>query len=160
MKNISDHDNPAELRQLMANARRLGREDIYWLAFRHLCALDGMVGNDALHSDFYATLCAYEELLSEKNSRTTRANRTRQKLARHGVIKCLEDWASDSKETQGFTILVDNGLVELTGEFLVLKHPEHFSPKAISSARKRLKGVEDSKEIGAMLDALGIKLSD
>ena len=158
MKEISAYTDPKELEQLMVNAKRLGRDDVYWAAFRRLCEVEGLGKGDDLHCDFYATLRAYEELLSEKNGRTTKANRTRQKLARHGVVKCLEDWASDSKETQGFTLLVANGLVELTGEFLVLKHPEHFSPAAIVSARKRLQTVKDREEVRKLFDAAGISL--
>jgi hypothetical protein len=156
MKAVSDYTDPKELERLMANAKRLGREDVYWEAFARLCKLEGDGKGDALHCDFYATLRAYEELLSVKNGRTTKANRTRQKLARHGVVKCLEDWAGDTKETQGFTLLVENNLVELTGEFLVLKHPTHFSSDTIASARKRLQAVRDREEFRKAFDAAGI----
>jgi hypothetical protein len=141
----------------MANAKRAKREDVYREAFRRLCELEGLDQNDPLHRDFYATLRAYEELLTEKNERTTKASRTRQKLARHGVIKCLEDWASDSKETQGFVLLVNNNMVELTGEYLVVKYADHFSPATVESARKRLATVRNRQALAAALDAIGIK---
>ena len=158
MKEISDYTNPTDLQQIMANAKRLGREDVYWAAFRRLCELEGVGKGEALHVDFHKTLRAYEELLTLKNGRTTKANRTRQKLARHGVVKCLEDWATDTKETQGFALLVDNGMVELAGEFLVLKHPEHFSSAAISSAKKRLQTVKDREDFKKIFDAANISL--
>lgn len=156
MKDISTYDDADQLKQLMANAKRLGNIDVYKQAFRRLCELAGNGKPDALHMDFYSTLAAYEELLTEKNGRTTRANRTRQKLARHGVIKCLEDWAKDPKETQGFSTLVENGLVELTGEFLILKYPGDFSSKAIENARRRLKDVHQREEFKKAFDAAGI----
>jgi hypothetical protein len=82
------------LRTLMGNARRLGREDVYWKAFGRLCALQGISHSDPLHREFAQTLAAYEELLiTQKNARTTRASRTRQKIANKGVEQSLEDWA-------------------------------------------------------------------
>ena len=52
------------LRNLMANARRHDREDIYWLAFKQLCSLEGMSFDDPMERDFYDVLNAYEELLT------------------------------------------------------------------------------------------------
>jgi hypothetical protein len=122
----------------MFNARRLKRDDIWQEAFRRLCALEGLDQTDPLHRDFYQTLAAYEELLTEKNGRTTRASRTRQKLRNKGVTQCLEDWAVNSAPTEGFDLLIKNDMSELTGEFLVLKYPERFSAKAVAAAKARL----------------------
>ena len=137
-KPISKYTNATDLRNLMANAKRLERDDVWWEAFRRLCELEGMDQTDPLHRDFYEMLAAYEELLTEKNGRTTRASRTRQKLKNRGVVQCLEDWAVSSASTQGFELLIQNGLGELTGEYLVLKYPDSFSDKAITAARIRL----------------------
>jgi hypothetical protein len=68
--------NPVALRQLMANARQRGREDVWREAFYRLCVLQGMDQKDPLHRDFYQALAAYEQLLTEKNGRTTRASKT------------------------------------------------------------------------------------
>jgi hypothetical protein len=107
-------------------------------AFRRLCALDGIDQTDPLHCDFYETLAADEELLTEKNERKTRASRTRQKLKNKGVVQCLEDWAVGSARTEGFELLVENGMVELTGEYLVLKYPAPSSACACRPFRSRL----------------------
>lgn len=131
--------NDAEgLRTVMSNARRLGREDVYWKAFGKLCSLQGMSESDPLHREFAQTLAAYEELLTQKNGRTTRASRTRQKLANKGVEQSLEDWALATQPTEGFRLLMNNGLEELTGEHLVVKYADRFSPKAVEAARTRL----------------------
>jgi hypothetical protein len=129
------------LRNLMANARSRGREDVYWAAFRRLCAVEGMNYDDPLHRDFYQVLAAYEELLTEKNGRTTKASRTRQKLARHSVEKCLEDWALSDAPTQGFDLLVQAGMPELTAEYLVTQYPDRFSVEAVNKAKARLEVV-------------------
>ena len=126
------------LRSLMENARRLGRDDTYWLAFRRLCALEGMAFDDPLERDFYDVLNAYEELLTEKNGRTTKANRTRQKLKNKGVKQCLIDWAV-GPPTEGFNFLAKQGLVELTAEYLVVKYEDRFPATVVEAAKMRLR---------------------
>lgn len=138
MKQISEYTDAAALRTLMENAKRLGREDVWAQAFRQICVLQGQNQNDALARGFYEMLAAYEELLSQKNGRKTAASRTRQKLNNKGIIQCLEDWAVSTTPTQGFELLIKNGLHELTGEFLVLQFPEQFSEKAVQNAKSRL----------------------
>src|SRR4051812_1536148 len=102
-----------ELRQVMANAKRLGNDDAYWEALVQFCALSGKDHPEGLTRDFYRIVAAYEEILSEKNGRRTRATRTWQKLARKGVVACLEDWAFQ-KTSLGLELLVQKGLYELT----------------------------------------------
>jgi hypothetical protein len=125
------------LRNLMANARRLENEAVHRLAFRRLCSLEGMNIDDPLEREFYDVLNAYEELLTEKNGRTTKANRTRLKLKNKGVCQCLIDWTM-GPPTDGFTLLIDRGLAELSAEYLVTKHADRFPPEVVEAARKRL----------------------
>ncbi len=131
---LADRD---ALRNLMENARRLDRDDVYWQAFRRLCSLEGMQYDDPLDRDFYDVLNAYEELLTLKHGRTTKAARTRQKLANKGVEQCLMDWAL-GPPTDGFKLLIDKGLLELTAEFLVVKYESRFPPPVVEAAQKRL----------------------
>ena len=131
---LADRD---ELRNLMDNARRLDRDDVYWQAFRRLCSLEGMQYDDSLERDFYDVLNAYEELLTLKHGRTTKAARTRQKLATKGVEQCLIDWAP-GPPTDGFKLLVEKGFVELTAEPPVVKYESRFPPPVVEAARKRL----------------------
>jgi hypothetical protein len=137
-KPISGYTDPADLRTLMTNAKRLGRDDIWREAFRQLCSLEGADQTDPLHRDFYQTLAAYEQLLTQKNGRATRASRTRLKLKSKGVIQCLEDWVLSKTPTESYELLAANSLVEMTGESIVLKYPEQFSEAAVAAAKARL----------------------
>jgi len=137
-KPISGYTDPAALRTLMTNAKRLGRDDIWREAFRKLCSLEGADQTDPLHRDFYQTLAAYEQLLTQKNGRATRASRTRLKLKSKGVVQCLEDWALSKAPSEGYELLMANGLPEMTGESLVLKYPEQFSEAVIAAAKARM----------------------
>ena len=67
--------NAQGLRNLMENTRRLEREDMYWHAFRRLCALEGLHFDDPLERDSYDVLNADEEIRTEKHGRTTEASR-------------------------------------------------------------------------------------
>jgi hypothetical protein len=127
-----------ELKNVMENAKSAGREDVYWAAFERLCAIQGDRHNSELEKDFYRMLAAYEELLSQKNNRNQPAIRTRQKLKRHGIKKCLEDWALAKTETQGFKLLVEKGKAHLTAEAIVLKHNDMFSNEIVLAAKTRL----------------------
>ncbi len=137
-KPISGYTDPAALRTLMTNAKRLGRDDIWREAFRKLCSLEGAEQTEPLDRDFYETLAAYEYLLSQKNGRATRASRTRLKLKSKGVIQCLEDWVTSKTPTEGYELLRANSLAEMTGESLVLKYPEQFSEAAVAAAKARM----------------------
>lgn len=127
-----------DLRQVMANAKTQSRPDVYWAAFNRLCEIQGMNYEDPLEKDFFCVLSAYEELLTEKNGKTTKANRTKQKLLRHGLHKCLEDWALSSTPTPGFILLMENGMQQLTAEYLVVKYADRFSENVVRAAQKRL----------------------
>lgn len=137
-KPIANYTVAADLRTLMVNAKRLGRDDIWRDAFRRLCALEGADQTDPLHRDFYEMLAAYEHLLSEKNARATRATPTRLKAKNKGVILVLEEWVTSKTATDSYELLTAKGLSELTGENLVLKYPEQFSAEAIAAAKARL----------------------
>ncbi len=123
----------------MKNAKRHGRDDVYFEALRRRCELLGLSYDNPLERDFHSMLAAYEELLTEKNGRRTAATRTRQKLKNKGVVECLEDWARGYNTTEGFKLLTQAGLTELTGEYLVTKYPERFTTEAVERARERLK---------------------
>jgi len=140
-KPIADYTAPEDLRTLMANARRLGRDDVWRDAFRRLCLLEGADQSDPLHRGFYEMLAAYEHLLSERNGRATRATPTRLKARTKGVVHVLEEWVTSKAPTETYELLVAKGMPELTGEHLVLKHPEQFSPEAVAAAKARVESV-------------------
>jgi hypothetical protein len=121
----------------MANAKRLGRDDVWRQAFRRFCELEGADQTDPLHRGFFEMLAAYEHLLSEKNARATRASPIRLRARTKGVVNCLEEWTTSKTPTEGYTLLTEKGFPEFTGEHLVLKHADRFSPAAVAAAKAR-----------------------
>ena len=135
---ISRIDTVDGCRALIANAERLGNREVRDLAFRRLCQISGLGENPGLAREFAEVLAAYEELLSEKNGRRTTASRTRMKLKNKGLHQCLVDWTLATDTSSGFDILVERGLGELTGEFLVVKYANEFDDYIVDAARHRL----------------------
>ena len=141
MYDASKLKTPDDCRTVMQRARERDLPDVYNAAFRRLCELVGNANDDPsdpLVRDFYETLVAYEQLLTEKNGRTTAASRTRQKIDNKGVRQSLIEWTRGKVETNGFKLLVEKGLPEYTGEYLVLRYASRFPEDVVASARKRL----------------------
>jgi hypothetical protein len=139
--------DPKKVRSLLQNAQKAGRDDLVFRCQVRLAKLEGQRYDNQIEREFWAALTAAEELATAKNGKTTRLNRTRQKVARAGFMKCLEDWAFHKGTTQGFDILVEGGHPELTGEAIVVRHAIEFSPAAVAAARQRLvdSGIDPAK---------------
>jgi len=129
---------PEDALQYMQNARRLGNNEAFRAGFRRYCELRGVDSDSDLEGDVLAAIAAFEQVRSEARGRTVVASRTRQKLARDGAIKLVEDLAIRPVAAEGFDTLIEAGLWDFTFEALVLKHKKLFSETTITAARKRL----------------------
>jgi hypothetical protein len=135
---LSSEWDKDKLKTWMANARRLGREDVYQLAFRQLCRAEGRNIDDPLEADFASVMRALEQALTEESGKTKRLSRTRQKLGRVGVRKTLADLALKPTPSTGFLKLVEFNMADMSAEALILKYPDGFDPDVIAAARRRL----------------------
>ena len=90
---------------------------------------------------------AYEDLLTNKNGRNTRASRTWQMIKRHGIIEAVERAVKRDSVTQGYTMLVEMGLEQHAFEAVILRHPDVFSDEAILISRLRLKDWSGKAEV-------------
>jgi hypothetical protein len=135
---IAQCDDVGKLKSLLKNARARGESALADAAFRKLISLVPSEHPGTVEHDFWQTVHAFEYLLTEEREKTTRLSRTRQKVARVGVVQTLKDWALSGKETDGFRMLLDRGMPELTGEAIVLRHPGNFDPEVLAAARQRL----------------------
>lgn len=87
-------------------------------------------------------LYAYEEVLSEKNKRRTRAARTWQMINRHGIIAAAERAVNRKIEATGYKLLVAMGLHDLTFEAVIVRHPDKFSQEVVTRSKERLEELE------------------
>ena len=136
---ISRKTDPDELRLLMARAKEKGIKEVHEAAFRRLVEVLPAAAPGTIEHDFWKSITAFEEILTAERGRTTRLGRTRQKVQRVGVAQTLSDWATGGA-SQGFDMLIDLGLPELTGEAVVLRHSDQFEQPVVAAARERLHG--------------------
>lgn len=130
--------DPEKLRSWIRNARGKNEPVIAEAAFRQLIAILPKERPGTIEYDFWQTIHAFEHVLSDERGKTTRLARTRQKVARVGEIQTLQDWALSKKSTDGFAMLLERNMPDLTGEAIVLRHAAHFSVDVVAAARRRL----------------------
>lgn len=129
--------DPAKLEQLIDNARNQDADDVAEAAFRRLISLVPHAAPGTVEHDFWSTVHAFEHVLKQERGKTVRLSRTRQKVARDGVVATLASWAA-GKPTDGFEMLRERGMLDLAGEAIILRHPTHFDPAVLAAARDRL----------------------
>jgi hypothetical protein len=81
---------------------------------------------------------AYERVLSEKNGKKTRANRTWKMIKSRGIIPAVDHIVKKPSESSGYTILVDMGMQDMAFEAVVLRYPDLFSEEAVNHSKKRM----------------------
>ena len=93
---------------------------------------------NAAEREALKAIYAYEELLTEKNGRRTRATRTWQMIDRHGIIETIERAVNRKEEPMGYQALVKMGMADLAFESIVLRYPDLFSKDAAEIAKSRI----------------------
>ncbi|MBS3850403.1 hypothetical protein PSC71_05040 [Devosia sp. J2-20] len=138
--------DPDKLRKLMANAVRLGYDDLAFDCQMRIAELVGVAqdtAGDEVERAFWTSLAAAEEFRTADNGRVTRLVKVRAKHKRVGANKVLSDQMMEEGVSDGFEKLVAHGRGDLTSEAIVMRHEDEFSVDAVNAARKKLmdKGV-------------------
>ena len=89
---------------------------------------------------------AYEEALFSKHGKRVRAQYTRRKMDKDGIIAAIEHAVKQQHDPTGFVTLKEMGLEHLSFESVVVRHPEAFSSEALKHAEKRLAGAITTQE--------------
>lgn len=87
---------------------------------------------------------AVQEVMSQRNGKKTRASRTWQSFERHGILATVERVVGKTKETEGYTALVEMGMNDFTFEAVVLRNQGVFKRETIERARERLEELKSS----------------
>jgi hypothetical protein len=122
----------------MKNSKRLGRDDVYQIAFRQLCRVEGRNIDDPLEAEFAMVMRALEQAMTEEAGKTKRLSRTRQKLDRVGVRQTLADLALKPTPSLGFLKLVEFQMADMSAEALIVKYRDEFEPHVVAAANRRL----------------------
>jgi hypothetical protein len=92
---------------------------------------------EAEHDAIQAVYAA-EAALTHRNGKKTRASRTWQSIAKHGIIQAVERVVTRKTSTDGYAVLAELDMLDFSFEAVVLRHPDAFTPEAVASARARL----------------------
>jgi hypothetical protein len=130
--------DPDKLRKLMANAVRLGYDDLAFGCQMRIAELAGAAHTDAVERAFFTGLVAAEEFRTADNGRSTKLIKIRSKHKRVGAVKVLSDMMMAPELSDGFEKLVAHNRSDLTGEAIVLNHEDEFSVDVVNAARKKL----------------------
>ena len=130
---------PEECEIFARNAEERGRPDLAKQAKKRGVELRAASHGAHLtvEKEALAAIYAYEEVLSKKNGKRTKAARTWPMLDEHGIIATMERLVKRDSVTQGYAYLIEMGLEEYSFEAVILRHPEHFSAAAIEKATER-----------------------
>jgi hypothetical protein len=134
-------DTPKKCEIFAKNATDHGRPDLAVEALQRAVEIraEEHGAGTVAEKEALQAIYAYEELLTKKNGRRTRATRTWQMIDRHGIIESVERAVKRDVAPQGYTILVEMGLEKHAFEAVILRHPEIFSDEAILISQQRLK---------------------
>ena len=135
---IEKCDDPAALRRIMKNAKERDAEDVYNAAFQRIITVQPSAEVGTIAHDVWRTIYAFEELLKEERGRSVRLARTRQKIQRDGEVKTVTDLTLKKTPSDGFRLLKERGMLELSFEALVVARAEHFPRNVVDAARTRL----------------------
>jgi len=130
--------DPEKLRKLMANAVRLGYDDLAFDCKMRIAELAGNAHAAGVERAFFTGLVAAEEFRTADNGRSTKLIKVRAKHKRVGAVKVLSDQMMEADLSDGFAKLVEHHRSDLTGEAIVLRYEEEFSVDVVNAARKKL----------------------
>ena len=135
---------PEACEKFIKNALRLGHPELALEAQRRAIELRAESHNAKTIAEKEAleAIYAYEEILTEKNGRRTRATRTWQMIKRHGLIESMNRIVARRDDAMGYTLLKDKGMEDLSFEMVVLRYPDVFSKEAVYHAKERLCNLE------------------
>lgn len=141
MRMIEQTVDPKALRQIAANARGKGELAVASAAELRLYAVLPSEEPGTFEHDVWQSIHALEGTLTAERGKTTRLGRTRQKIARVGELDTIRDLVLGTKPSEGFFMLIERRMDDLTFEAVALRHPERFDQAVLDAATARLQSV-------------------
>ncbi len=135
---IETSTDPERLRSIGVNARKLGEFDVARRADLKLYQVLPKEAPGTLEYDVWKSIHALEGTLTQEREKTTRLSRTRQKITAVGELETIKALVMKPKPSEGFHMLIEREMSELTFEAVVLRHPEQFDEIVLSAAKVRL----------------------
>ncbi len=137
---IAKLKTPEECVIFEKNAGGMGRVDLAIAARKRAIELRALLygtSSDA-ERECIEAIYAYEQILSVKNGKKTRAFRTWQLIKKHGIIETVERTVNREDEAVSYTSLLKEALEDYAFEGVVLRHTDLFSPEAVQHSQRRM----------------------
>ena len=141
MQTIEGCTNPKNLRQIAANARMKGELAVARAADLRLYAILPSAAPGTFEYDVWQSIHALEGTLTSEREKTTRLGRTRQKIARAGELETIKDLILGAKPSEGFFMLIERQMGDLTFEAVAPRPPDRFDEPVLNAAAARLLSV-------------------
>ncbi|MEM7641311.1 MAG: hypothetical protein AAF366_02145 [Pseudomonadota bacterium] len=135
---VAEMDDPDKLRNLRANAERMGVEPVRDAAFARLAVVqaEGEVGS--VENDIWQMIHAVEEIKRETQGKTIRLSYLRRDIQKVGEAKAIGKLVAKSGPSERFDELMARGLPHYTAEAITLRHPDAFDDATRDAAKARL----------------------
>lgn len=147
LKIIEQSNDPKDLERIAVNALRQGEHAVRHAALMRLYAISPAAKPGTLEYDVWRSIYALEGALKDERGKTVRLSRTRQKIKRDGEHRTVSDLVI-GKVSDGFRMLLDRAMPELTFEAVALRHAHAFDDEVLTAARTRLKDAGISLDDG------------
>jgi len=134
--------SPQEARTFAKNASARGHLGLQAEALKRAHALQAIQDGYTSPAEqaIAMALYAYEDEQSRAKGRTFRATRTRQMIAKRGLLDAAERLVLNHRPSKGYEVLEEAGLKALSFEAIIVLHPGEFSEPALKAAQARLDG--------------------
>lgn len=131
---------PEDCERFAKNAAECNRPDLAQEARKRAVELraESYGAKSQAERECLEAVYAYEEILSAKNGRKTKASRTWQMIKKHGILPAVERAVNRPQEAAGYTALLEMGLEDFAFEAVVVKYPELFSKEAVARCEERI----------------------
>ncbi len=140
MEFVSRCVEPDKLRQIAKNAEAGGEPALVTAARLRLYEVLPAEKPGTFEHAVWQSIYALEDVLKQERGKTILLARTRQKIARHGEVRCVADLVS-GPPSDGFQMLLDREMLDLSFEAVALKFPDKFEQTTLDAARSRLDSV-------------------
>lgn len=127
---------------MIKNAQREAQPEVVRAAQLRLYAVLPAAEPGTLEHDVWQSIHALEDTLTQERNKTTRLSRTRPKIARDGEQQTVADLVSKKIPSDGFKMLVERDMVDLTFEAVALRHSDRFAPDLLETCRNRLAAID------------------
>jgi hypothetical protein len=131
---------PEKLRQIAKNAEARGVPELAKAARLRLYEVLPAEQPGTFEHAVWQSIYALEDVLKQERGKTILLARTRQKIARQGEVQCVADLVC-GPPSDGFQMLLDRKMLDLSFEAVALKFPDKFDEVALDAARQRLNAV-------------------